>query len=51
MCEAVGHPVIELERTGYGPLTLGELRRGRARELEPAEVNALMRAAEPTRSG
>jgi 23S rRNA pseudouridine2605 synthase len=51
MCKAVGHPVIELERTGYGPLTLGELPRGRARELEPAEVDALMRAAEPTRFG
>jgi 23S rRNA pseudouridine2605 synthase len=51
MCEAVGHPVIELERTGYGPLTLGELRRGRARELEPAEVDALRWAAKATRSG
>ena len=50
MCEAVGHPVTELERTGYGPLTLGELRRGRARELAPAEVETLMKASEPTRS-
>jgi 23S rRNA pseudouridine2605 synthase len=45
MCEAVGHPVIELERTGYGTLTLGELRPGHARELEGAEVDALLKAA------
>lgn len=45
MCEAVGHPAIELERTGYGTLTLGELRPGQARELESAEVDALSRAA------
>jgi 23S rRNA pseudouridine2605 synthase len=45
MCEAVGHPVIELERTGYGPLTLGELRPGHTRELESAEVDALSSAA------
>ena len=45
MCEAVGHPVIELERTGYGPLTLGELRPGHTRELESAEVDALSKAA------
>jgi pseudouridine synthase len=45
MCEAVGHPVIQLERTGYGPLTLGDLPSGRARELESAEVDALSQAA------
>jgi 23S rRNA pseudouridine2605 synthase len=50
MCEAVGHPVTELERTGYGPLTLGELPRGRARALEPAELKALVRAAETARA-
>ncbi len=29
MCEAVGHPVIALERTGIGPLELGRLHVGR----------------------
>jgi 23S rRNA pseudouridine2605 synthase len=50
MCEAVGHPVLQLERTGYGPLTLGGLPPGRARELERAELDALSRAAESTGS-
>ena len=45
MCEAVGHQVIELERTGYGVLDLGELGPGRSRELEPGEVEALKRAS------
>jgi 23S rRNA pseudouridine2605 synthase len=45
MCEAVGHPVVQLERTGYGTLTLGDLRPGHARELDDAEVDALSRAA------
>jgi 23S rRNA pseudouridine2605 synthase len=50
MCEAVGHPVIELERTGYGLLNLGELTPGRSRELEPGEVEALKRAPGSARS-
>jgi 23S rRNA pseudouridine2605 synthase len=50
MCEAVGHPVVQLERTGYGPLTLGGLPLGRARKLEPGEVDALARAAESIQS-
>lgn len=41
MCEAVGHPVIELERIAFGPLRLGGLRRGEHRLLTPAEVAGL----------
>lgn len=44
MCAAVGHPVIALERTGYGPLGLGRLQVGGCRELTAREV-ALLRAA------
>jgi 23S rRNA pseudouridine2605 synthase len=45
MCEAVGHPVVELERTGYGTLTLGELRPGKSRELQPEELRLLRAGA------
>lgn len=43
MCEAIGHPVIELERTGFGSLTLGDLGTGRSRELEEGELESLRR--------
>jgi 23S rRNA pseudouridine2605 synthase len=43
MCEAVGHSVVELERTRYGPLGLEDLSRGAARRLLPEEVEALKR--------
>jgi 23S rRNA pseudouridine2605 synthase len=42
MCEAVGHPVKRLERVSFGPLSLGDLPRGRWRKLTPAEVDALV---------
>jgi 23S rRNA pseudouridine2605 synthase len=44
MCEAVGHPVKRLERVQFGPLSLGDLPRGRWRRLTDAEVDALMAA-------
>jgi 23S rRNA pseudouridine2605 synthase len=44
MCEAVGHPVKRLERVAFGPLTLGDLPRGRWRRLTDAEIEALMAA-------
>lgn len=37
----VGHPVIELTRTGFGPLSIGTLGRGQARELTRDETGAL----------
>lgn len=43
MCEAVGHPVVALERIAFGPLRLGALRPGEHRSLTPAEIAALRR--------
>jgi 23S rRNA pseudouridine2605 synthase len=45
MCEAVGHRVTELERTGFGPLRLDRLTPGDYRPLTPAEVERLRKAA------
>lgn len=41
MCDAVGHPVVKLERIAYGPLKLGGLKPGDHRRLGAAEVAAL----------
>lgn len=41
MLEAVGFPVIHLIRTGFGPLTLGELKVGAYRHLTEEEVLSL----------
>src|SRR3954463_3602436 len=41
MLEAVGHPVVRLHRSGYGPLTLAGLAQGSWRELEPGEIRSL----------
>jgi 23S rRNA pseudouridine2605 synthase len=49
MCEAVGHPVLELQRTRFGPLRLGRLGPGESRRLTDAEVAALRAAARPRR--
>jgi 23S rRNA pseudouridine2605 synthase len=48
MCEAVGHPVRRLHRSGYAGLTLRGLAVGAWRELTGAEVERL-RAATRTR--
>ncbi|MEO7131147.1 MAG: pseudouridine synthase [Dermatophilaceae bacterium] len=45
MLEAVGHPVLALVRTEVGPIRLGDLRTGRTRALNTAEVAALYKAA------
>jgi 23S rRNA pseudouridine2605 synthase len=44
MCEAVGHPVIALERVRFGPLALAGLPEGQHRRLSRAEVERLRRA-------
>jgi 23S rRNA pseudouridine2605 synthase len=44
MCEAVGHPVLALERIAFGPLRLGDLAPGEHRRLSEAEI-ARLRAA------
>lgn len=41
MLAAVGSKVLELRRTSVGPLALGELASGAAREIEPGELVAL----------
>jgi 23S rRNA pseudouridine2605 synthase len=45
MCAAVGYPVQRLVRTRIGPLRVAGLPPGEWRELTPAEVRALERAA------
>lgn len=44
MFKAIGHPVLELCRTGLGDLTIGRLAIGQCRKLSPAEVESLRRA-------
>jgi 23S rRNA pseudouridine2605 synthase len=41
MLEAVGHPVLELQRTRLGPLPLGRLAPGTSRKLRPEEARQL----------
>ena len=41
MCEAVGHPVLALERVAFGPLQLGTLAPGAHRRLGEQEIEAL----------
>jgi 23S rRNA pseudouridine2605 synthase len=50
MCDAIGHPVNHLKRVAIGPLRDPKLKLGYWRELTPAEVERLQRAAtkEPT---
>lgn len=45
MMTAVGHPVIDLVRRQFGPLHLGALPAGQARELTTVERGALLTAA------
>jgi 23S rRNA pseudouridine2605 synthase len=46
MCEAVGHPVLALERVAFGPLRIGDLPRGGHRRLSDAELRLLRAATE-----
>jgi 23S rRNA pseudouridine2605 synthase len=46
MFSAVGHPVIELHRSSFGPVDVGGLREGEVRELSDAEVSALRAAVD-----
>lgn len=45
MCAAIGHPVIRLERTGFGFLSLDGLKEGQYRFLSNSEVKALKDSA------
>lgn len=44
MFDAVGFPVLELVRTQVGPIRLGDLKAGRSRVVQGAELSALMTA-------
>jgi 23S rRNA pseudouridine2605 synthase len=52
MLDAVGHPVLRLERVAFGPLRLGDLPLGGHRLLKAAEVEQLRRpsGARPRRA-
>jgi 23S rRNA pseudouridine2605 synthase/16S rRNA pseudouridine516 synthase len=41
MCAAVGHPVMKLKRTQYGPIRLAGLKPGAFRRLSTSELNRL----------
>jgi 23S rRNA pseudouridine2605 synthase len=45
MFDAIGHPVRNLTRVAYGPLTLGNLKPGDARELSVQEIRKLKKVA------
>ena len=45
MLAEVGHPVLELVRTEVGPIRLADLKSGRLRRLNKAEIGALYKAA------
>lgn len=51
-CETLGHPILKLRRVAFGPLVLGALQPGEARELTRRELGALRAAVEgpPARS-
>jgi len=41
MCEAIGHPVVQLHRSRYAGLGLGDLKPGQWRELTRGELDSL----------
>ncbi|KPK00387.1 MAG: pseudouridine synthase [Desulfobacterales bacterium SG8_35] len=43
MFEAVGHPVLQLKRTAYGQLELGNLEPGKYRFLSPEDIKKMFR--------
>lgn len=45
MFEAVGHPVVALHRSSFGPIVLGDLEPGGYRHLSAREIEALRRAS------
>jgi 23S rRNA pseudouridine2605 synthase len=45
MVDAVGNQVVDLRRTRFGSLALGELAEGKARRLRPAEITRLWKDA------
>ena len=45
MLAAIGHPVLRLHRSAFGPVVLGELAQGETRPLSAEEIAALHEAA------
>jgi 23S rRNA pseudouridine2605 synthase/16S rRNA pseudouridine516 synthase len=45
LCEAIGHPVVELHRKSFGPLSLGSLSLGDTRDLTKVEVGQVLALA------
>jgi 23S rRNA pseudouridine2605 synthase len=41
MCQAIGHPVVALQRIAFGPLNLGRLKQGDYRFLTAEELRLL----------
>lgn len=46
LCDAIGHPVLRLQRVRLGPIVLGRLPKGAWRQLSPVELAGLRRAVE-----
>jgi 23S rRNA pseudouridine2605 synthase len=46
MLARLGHKVLSLRRVAIGPVQLGSLAKGKARQLSPPELNALKRAVQ-----
>lgn len=46
LCAAVGHPVVELHRKSFGPLSLGSLASGAMRDLSKIEVSSILALAD-----
>lgn len=42
LCDAIGHPVIDLHRKSFGPLHIGGLKAGQTRELTNVEVRNII---------
>ncbi|MGN6744288.1 MAG: pseudouridine synthase [Amnibacterium sp.] len=51
MLDAVGHPVQELVRRRFGPLSLGDLKLGATRDLTPDELGAVLALARREQAG
>lgn len=44
MMDSVGYPVVQLVRTAFGPVVLGDLGVGKTRPLSPQEVGTLLQS-------
>ena len=51
LCAAVGHPVIDLHRKSFGPLTLGSLGAGAMLDLSKVEVSSILALAGDSEGG